>query len=284
MDPFAGNTQDPISLHKYLYAHSNPINTLDPTGLFSLSELNVVQAVKTVIRNPNATHALRVLDRVDNLIDFIENVRLFTDIWLLVVNSQDIRSQLKRLQNIANLNGNATGSDWAKLRGLETEHLQEVIAKLLSEAPTILGYIGNEHKQTLKKVAKHSTRRTIRRRPKLVIGLPSLPGDYQGRVLLPGRIGPVGPLSVRLSTSKNGLGGSLFSVGFKFQSDPLVHQVFRLDYHGQKDPSLRRQYGTAAQIRLHGNAYLLGSQSGIGPHIQGVGRPKFHYHIPDRIK
>ena len=32
MDPFAGNTQDPQSLHKYLYCHANPVNGIDPTG------------------------------------------------------------------------------------------------------------------------------------------------------------------------------------------------------------------------------------------------------------
>ncbi len=32
MDPFAGNNQDPQSLHKYLYAHCNPINGMDPSG------------------------------------------------------------------------------------------------------------------------------------------------------------------------------------------------------------------------------------------------------------
>jgi RHS repeat-associated protein len=39
MDPFAGNTQDPQSLHKYLYCHANPINGIDPAGeeFFSIS-------------------------------------------------------------------------------------------------------------------------------------------------------------------------------------------------------------------------------------------------------
>ena len=37
MDPFTGSNQDPQSLHKYLYAHCNPINGADPTGMMSLS-------------------------------------------------------------------------------------------------------------------------------------------------------------------------------------------------------------------------------------------------------
>ena len=34
LDPYSGNTQDPQSLHKYLYCHANPINSIDPSGEF----------------------------------------------------------------------------------------------------------------------------------------------------------------------------------------------------------------------------------------------------------
>ncbi len=33
LDDFAGNNQDPQSLHKYLYTHADPINGIDPSGL-----------------------------------------------------------------------------------------------------------------------------------------------------------------------------------------------------------------------------------------------------------
>jgi RHS repeat-associated protein len=36
MDPYAGNTHDPQSLHKYLYCHANPVNAADPTGMFGI--------------------------------------------------------------------------------------------------------------------------------------------------------------------------------------------------------------------------------------------------------
>ncbi len=38
VDPYAGNNQDPQSLHKYLYCHANPVNAIDPSGKFSLTE------------------------------------------------------------------------------------------------------------------------------------------------------------------------------------------------------------------------------------------------------
>jgi RHS repeat-associated protein len=35
VDPFSGNTVDPQSLHKYNYAHNNPVNGVDPSGKFT---------------------------------------------------------------------------------------------------------------------------------------------------------------------------------------------------------------------------------------------------------
>ncbi|MBI1337258.1 MAG: hypothetical protein GC164_09895, partial [Phycisphaera sp.] len=36
VDPFAGNTSDPQSLHKYLYTHGNPVLGIDPSGEFAI--------------------------------------------------------------------------------------------------------------------------------------------------------------------------------------------------------------------------------------------------------
>jgi RHS repeat-associated protein len=33
LDPFFGNLSDPLSLHKYLYTHADPVNEIDPNGL-----------------------------------------------------------------------------------------------------------------------------------------------------------------------------------------------------------------------------------------------------------
>ena len=37
-DTYEGSLEDPMSLHKYLYAHANPVTYTDPTGLFSAGE------------------------------------------------------------------------------------------------------------------------------------------------------------------------------------------------------------------------------------------------------
>ena len=40
---FSRTVSDPVSLHKYLYAHANPINNSDPTGNFTM--FGVVAAI-----------------------------------------------------------------------------------------------------------------------------------------------------------------------------------------------------------------------------------------------
>jgi len=42
VDPFGGNHGDPQSLHKYAYAHANPVCYSDPSGLLSVLELAAV--------------------------------------------------------------------------------------------------------------------------------------------------------------------------------------------------------------------------------------------------
>jgi RHS repeat-associated protein len=56
MDPHKGQINEPISLHKYLYANDDPVNFLDPSGLASFSEyalkvkLIILRVVSALVR------------------------------------------------------------------------------------------------------------------------------------------------------------------------------------------------------------------------------------------
>lgn len=70
MDPFEGNQSDPQSLHKYLYAHANPVNNVDPSGLETgtLTEKNVVVAINTSM---NSVRLAKFVNRVKKIRDML---------------------------------------------------------------------------------------------------------------------------------------------------------------------------------------------------------------------
>jgi hypothetical protein len=48
-DSFEGFQTDPLSLHKYLYAHGNPVNRIDPSGKYSTAEQANVSGIQGVM-------------------------------------------------------------------------------------------------------------------------------------------------------------------------------------------------------------------------------------------
>ena len=49
MDTYGGSLSDPMSLHKYLFANSNPIKYCDPSGHYTLSEQETAMAIQGFI-------------------------------------------------------------------------------------------------------------------------------------------------------------------------------------------------------------------------------------------
>jgi len=62
-DPFAGNLNNPQSLHKYLYCHNNPVNNVDPLGLFSLPEINIALVINTAMRAWTGYSILKTVEK-----------------------------------------------------------------------------------------------------------------------------------------------------------------------------------------------------------------------------
>lgn len=48
-DSFEGTNKEPLSLHKYLYAQTNPVNNSDPSGYFSTGKLAAALVIQTVL-------------------------------------------------------------------------------------------------------------------------------------------------------------------------------------------------------------------------------------------
>jgi RHS repeat-associated protein len=56
VDLYAGNTQDPQSLHKYAYCHNNPVNAIDPSGL-----IQILPHLRKFFKHFSLNHGLRIL-------------------------------------------------------------------------------------------------------------------------------------------------------------------------------------------------------------------------------
>jgi len=64
LDPFVGLRQDPRSLHRYLYAHANPVNGIDPNGQFvsvgtMLGILGALAVLATISFGPRLLSAFK---------------------------------------------------------------------------------------------------------------------------------------------------------------------------------------------------------------------------------
>jgi RHS repeat-associated protein len=48
-DTYEGNSDNPATLHRYLYAHGNPVSFVDPTGFFTIGEAVATVALASLI-------------------------------------------------------------------------------------------------------------------------------------------------------------------------------------------------------------------------------------------
>ena len=51
MDTYQGRVGEPQTLHKYLYVHADPINNIDPSGMFSIGQLAVTTGIAAILAN-----------------------------------------------------------------------------------------------------------------------------------------------------------------------------------------------------------------------------------------
>ena len=49
LDAFAGVQHDPLTLHKYVYCHNDPVNQIDPSGEFTLTGLAISTSIGAVL-------------------------------------------------------------------------------------------------------------------------------------------------------------------------------------------------------------------------------------------
>ena len=73
-DRFEGIRSNPITLNPYLYTHADPVNGVDPSGYFSLGELNISMDMMNSLQTLGAriTYFMNLYDKVQAVSGFIE--------------------------------------------------------------------------------------------------------------------------------------------------------------------------------------------------------------------
>ncbi len=63
-DPYYGKINDPVSLHKYLYANANPVTYLDPTGQFTMLEMAISSVIIGLLQGSTAVYMMNSIPRL----------------------------------------------------------------------------------------------------------------------------------------------------------------------------------------------------------------------------
>jgi RHS repeat-associated protein len=75
IDTDEGLDQDPLSLHKYLYADANPINRRDPSGHDSIAEFDIASAIEETLNTISGVQKfVRIENQISSVFDFLSSI------------------------------------------------------------------------------------------------------------------------------------------------------------------------------------------------------------------
>lgn len=74
MDSYPGRINDPVTLHKYLYANANPVMNTDPTGYFSMADFSVSNAIQSVLNSMTSGVSLKGIMSLLNVVCTVYDV------------------------------------------------------------------------------------------------------------------------------------------------------------------------------------------------------------------
>lgn len=76
-DPYAGSLESPLSLHKYAFGHGDPVNNVDPRGLWSLSNVLSALGIRGTTRGAKVIAVYNAYDKFSTFDDVVRMIGSF---------------------------------------------------------------------------------------------------------------------------------------------------------------------------------------------------------------
>jgi len=262
LDPYFGNQTDPQSLNKYAYTDGDPVNGIDPLGLFTLSEV-----MTSLAGNLNlALRSFRAVTKVLNA------VRRFTDAYEAL---QTVVRVIRAINMIMQQVNGGVGLGKAMLNGLQSAFSGISASMLTDFRHSINGAheflkrrwrdFYNKVSTNIDTMATEATQGAVTQFPKfmegaldnkqviVVLDLPSAPSTNpraRNTILFP-KIIDVGRLA--LIVKSDGRPGRFLGLGFvsdrirepldREEVDSNTNELIRIDYQAFHDTSATRPSG-----------------------------------------
>ncbi len=260
-DPFTGSMSDPQSLHKYLYAHANPIMGIDPSGQFSMAGMSSAMSIGLSMMGSVISTISSVFTVINTTMTVIDVTQLVFDIATGGKINQAVRQAVEAYWGHLTSQSNSGISDlfserfWRESGESFARNMPRIARSLLRS-------------KTARNTFIQATKRSVDPKfPRVIIQLPVPPGLNMPQMVVPLpmkiRLGPMS-LSVGLQFGqKRGTGRVL---GFAIQTRPgaeYIKQMFRQDSHDWH-PFQSTQRRAWKDIRW----------------LDRSGAKYFHYHVP----
>ncbi|MEX0725017.1 MAG: hypothetical protein WD065_02025 [Planctomycetaceae bacterium] len=251
LDPFYGNLQDPQSFHKYGYVHGDPVNMVDPTGMFSVA--GMVSSIGNIGAQigQSASTAYRIYqlaERVQGMVSMFELA------WELTNGIPGLQREIRKvLQDVHDLGPMAATFSSITMSDI-VDAFEQIGRDLLPEiAPTIARTHGDRVTKALL-----SREGPISRQDTLVLYAPTPHGSFHIDSKLI-RVPGVRIAGMNVEVAIGGGGGRLFGFGVAksktLRSSPNEsYMLLRVDWHSSSfrhPPPYAKYFTTSSGFDLH---------------------------------
>ncbi|MCT7981237.1 RHS repeat-associated core domain-containing protein, partial [Laspinema olomoucense] len=133
-DTYEGRLGNPVTLHKYLYANGNPVNYVDPTGLYTLAEVQTANSIRDILNNLQIENGQRLIQATlnggnsgveDLLLDFGITLAVTLAPYALPYVASGISSGLSAIQKRIDARALANSVEELRLTGTVANHLSD---------------------------------------------------------------------------------------------------------------------------------------------------------------